>query len=331
MNAKKSHSKSHSKGKPAGVYSGRHRDRDRGFLAPRYWLTWLGVAFMALLSRLPRGALLLLGKLLGNLFYLLGRSRRHTTRVNIGLCFNELNPTEQASLVKASIRDNAVGFLETCIAWFNPGQIRPDMIEISGQQHLIDAVSAGQGVILVGAHYSTLDLGGLLMSKYHKVGVMYRANKNPLFDRFMRNSRQRFCATVIERGDMRSVIRFIRQGGVMWYAPDQDYGPKQSVFAPFFGVEAATITVIPRLVKINNSAVLILAHHRTPDGKGYRVSISKPLSDYPTGDDVVDATTINRYLEDEIRKFPAQYMWLHRRFKTRPKGQPGFYSRGRNH
>ncbi len=115
----------------------------------------------------------------------------------------------------------------------------------------------------------------------------------------------------------------------MWYAPDQDYGPKQSVFAPFFGVEAATITVIPRLVKINNSAVLMLAHHRTPDGKGYRVSISQPLSDYPTGDDVADATTINRCLENEIRKSPAQYMWLHRRFKTRPKGEPGFYSKSK--
>ena len=326
MNAeKKQAKKKHRQGKPAIAYSDRRTD----FLAPRYWLTWLGVAFMALLSKLPRGALLRLGKLLGNVFYLLGRNRRHTTSVNIGLCFNELNSTEQASLVKESIRDNAIGFLEMCIAWFNPGQIRPDMIDISGQQHLIDAVSAGKGVILVGAHYSTLDLGGLLMSKYHKVGVMYRANKNPLFDLFMRNSRKRFCASVIERGDMRSVIRFIRQGGVMWYAPDQDYGPKQSVFAPFFGVEAATITVIPRLVKINNSAVLMLAHHRTPDGKGYRVSISQPLSDYPTGDDVADATTINRCLENEIRKSPAQYMWLHRRFKTRPKGEPGFYSKSK--
>ena len=312
-------------GKSAIVYSDRHTD----FLTPRYWLTWVAVVSMALLSRLPRGALLLIGELLGHVFYLLGNSRRHTTRVNVGLCFSELNPREQASLVKETMIDNAVGFLETCIAWFNPSQIRQDMIEISGQQHLIDAVSAGKGVILVGAHYSTLDLGGLLMSKYHKVGVMYRANKNQLFDLFMRTSRKRFCASVIERSDMRSVIRFIKQGGVMWYAPDQDYGPKQSVFAPFFGIEAATITVIPRLVKINDSPVLILGHHRTPDRKGYRVSISKPLQDYPTGDEVMDATTINNCLEDEIRKFPAQYMWLHRRFKTRPEREAGFYSRSR--
>lgn len=313
------------KGKSAIVYS----DRQTDFLAPRYWLTWAGVSTMALLSRLPRAALLLIGKLLGYTFYLLGNSRRHTTRVNIGLCFSELSQREQANLVKEVMIDNGIGFLETCIAWFNPSQVRPDMIEISGEQHLIDAVSAGKGVILVGAHYSTLDLGGLLMAKYHKVGVMYRANKNPLFDLFMRTSRKKFCAAVIERSDMRSVIRFIRQGGIMWYAPDQDYGPKQSVFAPFFGIEAATITVIPRLVKINDSPVLILGHHRTPDGKGYRVTISKPLQNYPTGDDVVDATTINSCLEEEIRRFPSQYMWLHRRFKTRPKGEPGFYSRDR--
>ena len=314
------------KDKSAIVYSDKHIE----FLAPRYWLTWVSVGSMALLARLPRGALLLIGKLLGYVAFLLSSSRRHTTRINIGLCFSELNPDEQASLVKQTMLDNGIGFLETCLAWFNPDQIRPDMIEISGEQHLIDAVAKGKGVILVGAHYSTLDLGGLLMSKYHRVGVMYRANRNPLFDLFMRTARKKFCASVIERSDMRSVIRFIKQGGVMWYAPDQDYGPKQSVFAPFFDVKAATITVIPRLVKINDSPVLILGHHRTADNKGYCVSISKPLNNYPTGDDVADATTINRCLEEEIRKYPSQYMWLHRRFKTRPKGESSFYKSDRS-
>ena len=307
--------------KATRVYSDNYLDH----LAPRYWLTWIGVSCMWLVSRLPRPLLLRTGRLLGRLLHLVGSDRLKTTQINIALCFTHLNPPEQASLVRESILDNGMGLVETCIAWFNPSRIRPDMIEITGEEHLVNAIAQGKGVILVGAHYSTLDLGGLLMSKYRKGGVMYRANKNPLFDLVMRNARKQFCETVIERSDMRSVIRFIKGGGVMWDAPDQDYGPKQSVFAPFFGVEAATITVIPRLVKINDSPVLILGHHRTPDGKGYQLSISEPVENYPSGDERQDASVINAALEHEIRKYPAQYMWLHRRFKTRPPGEPKLY------
>jgi len=303
--------------KAVTVYSDRYRDH----LAPKYWLTWIGLAGMAILSRFPRAAILYFGKSLGYLLYFFARRRRQITATNIALCFKELDAVEQQALIKQTIIDNGVGLLEMCVAWFNFEQIRPAMIDIVGEQTLRDAVAEGKGVILVGAHYTTLDLGGVLMAKYHKVGVMYRANKNPLFDLVMRNSRRKFCETVIERGDMRSVIRFIKNGGVMWYAPDQDYGPKQSVFAPFFGVEAATINVIPRLVKINNSPVLILGHHRTSDQSGYTVSISRLPEGFPSGDDDVDAATINLELEAQIRKFPAQYMWMHRRFKTRPAGQ----------
>jgi KDO2-lipid IV(A) lauroyltransferase len=164
------------------------------------------------------------------------------------------------------------------------------------------------------------------MAKYQQVGVMYRALKNPLLDLVMRNSRRKFCAEVIERSDMRSVVRFLKKDGIMWFAPDQDYGRKQSVFAPFFGIEAATITMLPRLCKINQSAVLILSHHRKPNGKGYLVTISEALSDFPSGDDRQDAATINSELEQRIRQYPLQYMWLHKRFKTRPEGQDSLYS-----
>jgi KDO2-lipid IV(A) lauroyltransferase len=254
------------------------------------------------------------------------RSRRRIATTNIGLCFPELNDRQRKQLIRQTMIDNGVGLAEMCIAWFNHKSISEDMIEIVGEQHLTETSAMGQGVILVGAHYTTLDLGGVLMAKYQKVGVMYRALKNPLFDLVMKNSRKKFCAEVIERSDMRAVIRFIRKGGIMWYAPDQDYGPKQSVFAPFFGIEAATITSIPRLVKVNNSAVVILGHHRKPKGKGYIVTISEPLADYPSGNDQRDATITNAALEERIRQYPAQYMWLHRRFKTRPEGQDKLYS-----
>ncbi len=311
--------------KPRRAKKIHYSDRYRDHLAPSYFIIWLGLAGMAIVGRLPHRVALLMGRMFGYLMLMFARRRRHITETNIRLCFPELNDDEQQRLVKATLLDNAVGLFETCVAWFNHRSITDDMIEVVGGQHLFDAVAKGKGVILVGGHYTTLDLGGVLMAKVKKVGVMYRANKNPLFDLVMRNSRAKFCEAVIERSDMRSVIRFLKKGGVMWYAPDQDYGRGQSVFAPFFGIQAATITALPRLVKINNSAVLMLGHHRKPDGKGYIVTISAPLEDYPSGDDEADAAVINDELEKLIRLYPEQYMWLHRRFKTRPDGEEGFY------
>ena len=294
-------------------------------LTPAYIKVWFGLTGMAMLGHLPHKAALFIGRLLGYLMLIFARNRCHITRTNIRLCFPELDEDQRRHLVKATILDNGMGMAEMCIAWFNYRSITDDMIEVVGEQHLIDAVAQNKGVILVGGHYTTLDLGGVLMAKVKKVGVMYRANKNPLFDLVMRKSRAKFCAEVIERSDMRSVIRFLKKGGVMWYAPDQDYGRKQSVFAPFFGIQAASITSIPRLVKINNSAVLMLGHHRKPHGEGYIVTISAPLENYPSGDDDKDAALINLELETRIRAYPEQYMWLHRRFKTRPIGEPKLY------
>ena len=311
--------------KPKRVYSDKYSDH----LEPRYWTTWLGLACMVIIAHLPTRLSMAVGILAGHLLYFFGHNRRRITTINIGLCFPELSEPEQKKLIRQTTVDSGIGFVEMCISWFNHTKIKPDMIEIQGDQNLYDAAGEGRGVILVGAHYTTLDLGGLLMAQCRRVGVMYRANKNPLFDLIVRNSRKKFCETVIERSDMRSVIRFIKDGGVMWYAPDQDYGPKQAVFAPFFGIEAATITVIPRLVKVNNSPVLILSHHRKPNNGGYIVSISEPVKDYPTGNDRADATRINALLESEIRKYPEQYMWLHRKFKTRPEGVDRIYPKKR--
>jgi len=297
----------------------------RDFLAPRYWFTWLGLAGMAFISVFPYRITLVLGQLFGFLLLLFAHSRRRIATTNISLCFPELNAKEQKLFVRKTIVDNGVGLVEMCIAWFRCQSITDEMVEVQGEEHLIKAMANGRGVILVGAHYTTLDLGGVLMAKVHKVGVMYRASKNPLFNLAMKNARSKFCEEVIERKDMRAVIRFLKKGGVMWYAPDQDYGPKQSVFAPFFGIEAASITAIPRLVKINKSAVLILSHHRKPNGKGYIVTISEPLLNYPSGDERQDATVVNAALEERIRQYPIQYMWLHRRFKTRPPGEAKLY------
>ncbi len=294
-------------------------------IAPQYWLTWLGLGLMRLIAFLPFYWQLKLGTALGYLLFIFARQRRKIAAINIQLCFPKLSAERQAALVKQTMIENGIGLIETCIAWWSWQRIHLSDIDVEGAEYLADAKALGRGVVLVGAHYSTLDMGGVLMSVINKVDVMYRTHKNPVFNYVMVNSRKQFCKNVIERGDMRQVIRCLKAGNIVWYAPDQDYGVKHSVFAPFFDVPAATITATSRLAKINHSPVLILSHHRKADGLGYRVCISPPLENFPSGDDVLDATAINTALAREIRKFPAQYMWVHRRFKSRPAGEQNLY------
>ena len=295
------------------------------YLAPRFWLTWIGLGVMHIIAILPFSAQIYLGKCLGALIFKLAKSRRHITETNIRLCFPKMDPQSQDQLIKETIEANAIGLIETAAAWGVPAEKFRAMIKIEGLSNLEEAKRQGKGVLLVGAHYTTLDMGGVLVSLFSDVDVMYRPHTNPLFDQFMKTSRERFCRKVIDRTDIRTVIKSLKEGHVLWYAPDQDYGREHSVFAPFFGVEAASITATARFAKINNSPVIILKHHRNATNDGYTLSFSPALENFPSGDDRHDATIINQELEKAIRECPEQYMWVHRRFKTRPAGEASFY------
>ena len=187
----------------------------------------------------------------------------------------------------------------------------------------------GRGVLLVGGHYSTLELGGTLLSLFHPMNVTYRAHKNPLIEAVMTNSRAKHFARVIEREDVRQAMRSLKDGDTLWFAPDQDYGARHSVFVPFFGVEAATITATSRFARMNNSPALMFSHTRNPAGSGYTLSIGPVLEGFPSGDDEVDARRINAELESRIRQYPEQYLWLHRRFKTQ-RDKPSAHLYGEN-
>jgi KDO2-lipid IV(A) lauroyltransferase len=193
-----------------------------------------------------------------------------------------------------------------------------------GREHLDSALARGKGVILLGAHFSTLDLGGLLFSEFYPVDAMYRRHNNPLMEDIITRGRGRYFGQSIERSDIRSVIRALRKNHIIWYAPDQDFGSKQSVYAPFFGVPAATIKATTRIVKLNDSPILMLAQHRLPDNS-YELELLPVIEPFPSGDEAADAARINAELERAIRKDPAQYMWVHRRFKTHPEGKNYLY------
>ncbi len=292
---------------------------------PRFWPIWFGIGVLRLIALLPFSVQIQLGKLLGQSLYFFARQRRAIATTNINSCFPELSLPARKALVKQTMIENGIGFIETGIAWWSRKLIKRDKVRIEGANYLVDAKAQGNGVILVGAHYSMLDLGGVLLSFVDEFDVMYRENKNPIFNHIMLKARGAFCNNTIERSDMRRVVRCLKAGNIVWYAPDQDYGPRGSVFVPFFGVDAATTTATARLAKINNSPILILGYLRNANNDGYSLSISPPLVGFPSGDDLADARAINSRLEQEIRKAPAQYMWVHRRFKTRPVGTEGFY------
>ncbi|PCJ51128.1 MAG: lipid A biosynthesis acyltransferase [Gammaproteobacteria bacterium] len=285
----------------------------------------LGLTLARLIVRLPRPMQYGLGRLLGKFLYRFGKRRRHIAEVNISLCFPELSDEQQKILVRKVFTENAIGFIETAVSWFRKPEYSYQHIAVEGLEYLEAAKSLGRGVILVGSHFSTLDLGGLLVTANTKLDASYRPQKNQLINDVMLKSRQGFLERVISHKNMREIIKSLKDGHVLWYAPDQDYGRKVSVFAPFFGIEAATVKFTAKLAKVCNSPVVVLGHYRKADDSGYVLSYSKALEGFPSGDEVADATQVNQAIEHEIRKCPEQYMWVHRRFKTRPEGEDGFY------
>ena len=215
----------------------------RQYSSPRYWPTWLGLWSMWLLAQLPFSIQIRLGQLLGYLTYLFARRRRTIAHINLELCFPEMSQAERKRLLRDSFIANGVGLFEVAIAWYRDLNDFSHLVTVEGLENLQEAKNRGNGVLLVCAHFSTLELAGSLLSLFTPFDVTFRKHKNQLLQAVMTNYRQRLFANVIERKQVRDALRSLKRGRVVWYAPDQDYGPKHSVFVPFFGAKAATITL----------------------------------------------------------------------------------------
>lgn len=300
------------------------------WLHPRLWGTWLILGVLWLIVLLPYPLLLLIGKLIGRFFLLIGKKRRRVTQVNLKLCFPELSDAEREKILKKSFESAAMTILEMGMAWWWPEWRLRKKVQLVGREH-VDNLD-GQGAVLLGMHFTTLDIAGAGLSLYLPYGAMYRPHKNPVFNFVQFRGRSRSIANyeqeeavIFPRKDLRTMIRLLRKGMLVWYAPDQDYGAEHSIFAPFFGVPAATITATAKLVSMSHAKVLPYTHERLSGNAGYRITIHPPLENYPSGDELEDATTINKLLEEKIRLKPEQYLWAHRRFKTRPPGESSIY------
>ncbi len=296
--------------------------RYRDFLSPRYWPAWFGIGGIYLMAWLPIPVRLGLSRLIAGLLYRLVPSRRKVAQTNIRLCFPELSAVEQHRLVKQTFFSNTLNFFETAHAWCRPVTSVPFHIE--GLQHYKDAVASGRGILVLSGHFGPIDILGALLIGICEFSVVYRKHDNALFNYFMTRARERYSKKTLARKDMKGLLRELKQGGAIWYAPDQDYGRKASVFVPFFSIPTATITMTSKLAKMGDAIVLPVSAYRTDDHRGFVLNIEAPVA-IPSGDDVADARWINEWLESRIRRHPEQYLWLHKRFKTRPEGEASVY------
>lgn len=296
------------------------------FYGPRYWPTWLLLGCFYCLGRLPIRFALAIGKGIGLLFYRLASTRRRVAATNIALCFPELAPEQQAALVREVLISSGQSLMESAMAlWGGADKFRARH-SIRGVEYLEQAQAAGQGVLLVACHLTTMDVAARVLSFYADFDFLYRKDPNPLLAYYLTRMREKYINTAIVRKNARLLVKRLRQGQTVWYAPDQDYGIKQGIFAPFFGIPAATVTATAKLAELGNAQVMPFIHYRNECGH-YEVIIQPPLEGFPSGNALADATRINRVIEAAIRRQPGQYLWVHRRFKTRPAGEPDVYTR----
>jgi KDO2-lipid IV(A) lauroyltransferase len=298
----------------------------RSLLLPVHWPAWVGVGLLRLIARLPRRLLMAVGRGLGVLVQHFPSPRRRVAEVNIALCFPELSEREQAALVDAHLRDIGLMMVEFALGWMGSDRaIARTPVSLEGVEHLEAARAQGKGVLLVGGHFSHLELCARLVSRHIRIAGMYRRMDAPVFEWAVLRARLDYADAMFDKDDIRGTVKYLRGGGTLWYAPDQDMRSKDNVFVPFFGIPAATITATHHLARMSGALVVPFFHRRLPGNGGYALRLGAPLADLPSPDALGDTARVNACIEQMVREAPEQYLWVHKRFKTRPPGSPEVY------
>jgi KDO2-lipid IV(A) lauroyltransferase len=287
---------------------------------PRYWPTWIGVGLLWLSVKvLPWPVLRFLGRGLGRLLMILVPRRREIARINLDLAFPEKTAEERAALLRQHFEAVGIGLFEMGLGWWGSERFLQRVGHIDGLEHLDTAVAKGKGVILLSAHFTTLEITGHILGIERPLHVLYRRNENLVLEHFLKKGRERHAVTTIHRDDIRSMIRSLKAGSIVWFAFDQNYGHKGSVFSPFFGVPAATNTATSRLAKITGCSVVPFFSSRT-NGGHFELSIQPALTDFPSHNEQIDTDRLNHLISHAVGRTPNQYLWLHRRYKDTPEG-----------
>jgi KDO2-lipid IV(A) lauroyltransferase len=296
------------------------------FLRPKYWLTWLGLSVLRGLELLPYAAQRRVGSALGRLIRHLPLKYVRIAARNIELCLPELSCPERAALLDQHCQSLGMGLCETATTWWSTNAQIKRRAEVQGREHLIAALAKGRGAILIGGHFTTIEIATRILGTVVPLNLVFRAAKNELLSHTMHKGFARH-GKPIAHDDIRSMIRALKNNEAVWYAPDQSYRNKGAAMVDFFGIPAATTTATSRLARISGAAVLTYFPERLPGLAGYRVVIGPAFEHFPSGDVIQDAARFNDLLQAQIRRIPEQYLWMHRRFKGLSPDYPDYYGR----
>jgi len=297
-----------------------------GFWQPRYWPVWLALAGMRLLAFCPYRMQLAAGRLLGRFAGLVLRKRRHVAAVNLSLCFPDLDTAGRETLLRRHFESLGMTLIEHGLGWWASAETVERLVEVRGAEHLQQAMAGGRGVVLVAGHFASLEITGRAFSAiFPFVAALYRRSRNPFVDEILKRLRHKSVPLLIPKQNMRGMVRALRQGIPVWYAPDQSYRGEMSALLPFCGVPAMTNTALSDIVRLGRAAVVPIVPRRLADGQGYVLEIFPALDDFPGESAEADALRVNALIEAQIREIPEQYYWVHRRFKDRPSPLPDPY------
>jgi KDO2-lipid IV(A) lauroyltransferase len=288
---------------------------------------WLLMAGLWVVAQFPYRMQMALGQAIGWLALLLARGRRQVAARNLALCFPELNAAQHADLLRAHFASLGMGVIELPLSWWAPEARLRGRLRLEGLEHLKAVQARGQGAILLSGHFTSIDVCGRLFAPHADVDILFRAQDNPVIEYFLGGYRKQRFRHTIERHDIRAMVRALRRGRTIWYAPDQNYRGSNSALVPFFGHPAPTNTGTARLARMTGAAVLPFSMERQLETGTYLIRIEPPLVDFPSDDAIADTQRQNEILEAQIRRCPAQYLWVHERFKKRPPPLADVYAR----
>lgn len=291
----------------------------------KYAPSWIVYGLIWLVAQLPYKLIIILGKGLGKALPMLLKSRKKVVAVNLDICFPKLKTIERESLISNHFIEMGVMLTQTLKAFLGSKKFNESSAIIKGGEHIEACLEKSQGILLVAGHFTALDMGGKVLCQKYPIAGMYREHKHPLTEYIVTKSRLKYANKMFKRDELRPIIKHLKSGGILWYAPDQDYRRGQSEFVPFFGKQASTITATHQMARLSKCKVIFFHVQRSEQKPFYTLTLSPALENFPSKDPIYDTTRINQGIEDMVKINPAEYLWVHKRFKTSPPGEKNPY------